>query len=105
MERVVDDCLGRCTLVVFLDNRAQRLAAVLGGEGDHGRVPAKRRRHGPAVEIIRRSDPHPRQLIDMAVTVDSARKDQLAAGIDLACGTAQSLAKRNDTAGANADVA
>src|SRR5262249_11521465 len=55
---------------------------MLRGERDHGRGAAKCRRNGRTVEIIGARDTRRRALLDMAMAVDAAGQDQLAARID-----------------------
>src|SRR6266446_1487932 len=105
VKRVVDDRLGAGGLVVLLDDLAQRLAAMLGGERDHRGGAAEGRRHRRAVEIVGADDPGRGSLLDVAMAVDAARQHQPAARIDLLRPGGEVLAEGRDDPVLDADVA
>src|SRR6516165_8400326 len=78
---------------------------MLRGERDHGGGAAKCRRNGRAVEIVGTDDARRRALLDMAMAVNAARQDQLAARIDLARSASEVLAESGDDTLLDADVA
>ena len=104
VEGVIDDRLGAGAAVVRLHDLAQRLPAVLRGEGDDGGGAPERGGDGAGVEIVRAQDTGCGHLLDMAVAVDPARQHQLARGVDLVVGTVQVLRQRGDPAVTNPDV-
>ena len=57
MESVVDVALALRLLMIVLDALAQGLPARLQREGKHGRVAARRRAAGAALEPVRHDDP------------------------------------------------
>ncbi len=106
MEGVVDDRLRRRRLVIVFHHLAQRHAAMLGSEGDHRRGAAKRRRYRARIKVIGAHDAETGLLLDVAVAVDAARQDELAAGVDLAGTLAGDCRfKRHDRAILDGDVA
>src|SRR5215831_15251624 len=105
MEGIVDDRLGAGRFMVFLDDTAQRLAAMLRGKRDHRRRAAKGRRYRSAVEIVGADDAGRRTLLDMTMAVDAARQDESAGCIDFTLTPAEVLAERRHHAVLDADVA
>ena len=105
VEGIVDNRLGARGLVIVLHDLTQRHAAMLGGEGYHRRGAAERRRNGAGIEIVGAHDAEARLLLDVAVAVDAARQDELAAGIDLAGAFAGNCGfERHDTAVLDGDI-
>ena len=102
---IVDDRLGLGGGVVFGDDFAQGLAAMLRRKRDDSRRAAERRRHRRAVEIVGAHDPGRGFLLDMAMAVDRAGQNELAAGVDVARAGREPLAECHDRAAAHADVA
>src|SRR5438477_2631731 len=74
-------------------------------EWNHRRGAAKRGRHRRAVEIVGAHDPGRGFLLDMAMAVDRAGQDELAAGVDVTRAGREPLTERNDRSAAHADVA
>ena len=105
MEGVIDHRLWPRGLVVFLDDLAQRLAAMLRGKRDHRGGAAKGGGDGGAVEIVGADHSGGGALLDMAVAVDAARQYQPPAGVDLPCPRTQPFAERRDDAVLYPDVA
>ena len=96
MKGVVDDGLGARAAVVRLDHLAQRLAAVLGGEGDDGGGTAERGGDRAGVEVVGAQDPGRRHLLDVAVAVDPPGQNELAGGVNLVGACVQVLRQRDD---------
>ena len=83
VECVVHRGFGLCAGVIVLDHLPQRHAAVLRGEGNDGRGAAASRRAGRSEEVVRRHDAHGGALLDVTMTVDTARRDDVTFGVDL----------------------
>jgi hypothetical protein len=105
MDRVVDHRLALGAGPVGLDHLAQRLALVLGGEGDQRGGAAAGRRDRAGAESIRGLDPLGAGLGDVAVGVDAAGQHQLAARVDGLVAARQRLAERHHPAVLHAEVA
>jgi hypothetical protein len=56
---------------------------MLGAEGDHRRRAAVRGGHRGGIEVVRGHHAHAGKLLDMAVAIHPARKNQLAHGIEV----------------------
>src|SRR5437868_12914157 len=74
-------------------------------ERNRRRRAAKRGRHRRAVEIVGAHDPGRGFLLDMAMAVDRAGQDQLAAGVDVTRAGREPLAECDDGAVPDTDVA
>ena len=105
VEAVVDVALALRLLVIVLDALAQRLAARLKGERQHGGVAAGRGAAGAALEAIGHHDPRPHRLVEMDVAVDAAGEDQETRSVDLGRGARQAAGQSGDAAVLDADVA
>jgi hypothetical protein len=90
--------------VVVRDHLPQRLAPVLGGEGDDAGGSAAHGRAGTGLEVVRRVEARRAELGDVAVAVDAAGQHQLAAGVDYLLGARQILRQGDDPPVRDADV-
>ena len=104
MEPVVDERPRSGPFVVRLDDGAQRLAPVLGGERDDRGGAAAGRRHAGREEIVGGHQSARRLLIDMTVRVDAARQDQAPRSIDLASAGPEAAAAGRDDPADDADI-
>ena len=104
VERVVDRRLGVRVVHGLLDDGAERHAAVLRREGDHGRRAAAGGRARAREEIVRGHEADRGALFDMAMRVDSAGHDELAARVDLLFAIGEVFAERGDAPALDADV-
>src|SRR5262249_40959674 len=102
---VVDDGMRAGPLVILLDHLAQRLAAVLGGEGDDGRGAAECGGSGAAQKVVGAHQPERGLLGDVAMALDPARQHEFAASIDLLGAGPQLVGESGDAAIADTDVA
>ena len=105
VEGVVDDRFGAGGFVIFLDDPAQRLAAMLRGKRNHCRGAAKRGRNGRAVEIVGAHDPGRGALLDMAMAVDRAGQDETARRVDLVISRREVASQCGDHSVLDGDIA
>ena len=105
VEAVIDVALALRLLVIGLDARAQRLAARLKGEGEHGGVAARCRAARAGLEPVGHHDPRALRLVEMDVAVDPAGQDQKAGSVDLGGRARQIVGERDNAALLDADVA
>jgi hypothetical protein len=105
VESVVDIALALRLFVITLDALTQRLPARLQRKREDGRVAARHRTAGPALEPVRRHNPRTLGLVEMDVAVDSAGQDQEAGSVDFGGGARQVFGERDDPAAFHADIA
>ena len=105
VERVVDHRLLAGPAVVVLHHRRELHPAMLGREGHDRRGAAEGGRHGARVEVVGAHDARRRDLLEMAVAVDSAGQDVEAGGVDLTAAGRERLAERRDPRAVDPDVA
>src|SRR4051794_30981686 len=104
MEGVIDQRPPRGCRVVVLDHPGQTHADMLGRKRDHGgRAPERRRDRGTG-ERVGVDQAGRRELLDVAVAVDPARKHELARGVDLPSPGCELLANRYDHLAADSDI-
>src|SRR5207249_2031077 len=80
-------------------------AAMLRGKRDDRRRSAKCRGDAAAVEVVGGHDPHPGELLDMAMAVDAPGKHITAACVDIAGARRKTIRESDDLLPGNADVA
>jgi hypothetical protein len=102
---VVDRRLARCTAVVVGHRIAQRLPAQLAGKRDHRGGAAAGCRPRAGEEVVGHLRAVACRLVQMAVRVHTAWRDQAATGVDLLRAGAKVCTDRDDAAAANAQVA
>ena len=91
--------------MVALDALTQGLPARLQRKRKDGRVAARRRAAGAALEPVRHHNPRALGLVEMDVAVDSAGQNQETGSVDLGGGARQVFGKRDDPAVFHANIA
>jgi hypothetical protein len=91
--------------VITLDAFTQGLPARLQRKSEDGRVAARRRAAGAALEPVRHHNPRTLGLVEMDVAVDPAGQDQESGSVDLGCRAWQILSQRDDAPVLDAHVA
>ena len=105
VKAVVDVAPPLRLLMIVLDALAERLAARLQGEREHGGVAARRGAAGAALEPVRHHDARSHRLVEMDVAVDAAGEHQEARRVDLGGAARQVVGQGDDAAVLDPDVA
>ena len=93
VEGVVDMRLAFGAMVIVGHRGAQRLALVLRSERNHRGGAAAGRAARAAVEVIGHAQRRRHRLVEVAVRIDAARRDDPAGGVDLALAGRQSAGR------------